>query len=68
MSSKIGVAIIGVGDCAAALVQHVQGVHPYRDAADDDVVPGLLHLTRGGHRSRASEFVAASNKNVDARP
>ena len=38
---KVRVAIIGVGNCASALVQ---GVHYYRDAKLDDFVPGLMHV------------------------
>ena len=36
---KVRVAIIGVGNCASSLVQ---GVHFYRDAPDDAIVPGLM--------------------------
>jgi myo-inositol-1-phosphate synthase len=54
--SKIRVAIIGVGNCASSLVQ---GVHFYRDAADDDFVPGLMHVDLGGYRPRDIEFTAA---------
>ena len=34
---KINVAIIGVGNCASSLVQ---GVHYYRNAKEDEFVPG----------------------------
>ena len=56
MSGKIRVAIIGVGNCASALVQ---GVQYYRDVADDDFVPGLMHVNLGGYHIRDIEFVAA---------
>src|SRR5919199_2057043 len=59
--SKVRVAIIGVGNCASALVQ---GVHYYRDAADDDLVPGLMHVNLGGYHVRDIEFSAAFD--VDA--
>ena len=39
-NKKVRVAIIGVGNCAAALVQ---GVHYYKDAADNAEIPGLMH-------------------------
>ncbi len=54
--SKVRVAIIGVGNCASALVQ---GVHYYRDAADTDLVPGLMHVNLGGYHIRDVEFSAA---------
>ncbi|MGH2344129.1 MAG: inositol-3-phosphate synthase, partial [Chloroflexota bacterium] len=53
---KVRVAIIGVGNCASSLVQ---GVHYYRDAADDDFVPGLMHVNLGGYHVRDIEFAAA---------
>ncbi|MCW2494808.1 MAG: Myo-inositol-phosphate synthase, partial [Jatrophihabitans sp.] len=37
----IRVAIVGVGNCAASLVQ---GVHFYRDADPTQKVPGLMHV------------------------
>ncbi|MCX6967182.1 MAG: inositol-3-phosphate synthase [Verrucomicrobia bacterium] len=54
--SKIRVAIIGVGNCASALVQ---GVHYYRNAQSDDAVPGLMHASLGGYRASDIEFSAA---------
>jgi len=53
---KVKVALIGVGNCASALVQ---GVHFYRDAKDDDQVPGLMHVNLGGYHVRDIEFTAA---------
>ena len=55
-SKKVRVAIIGVGNCANALIQ---GVHYYRDAADDAEIPGLMHATIGGYHVRDIEFSAA---------
>ncbi len=49
-------AIIGVGNCASALVQ---GVHFYRQAQEDDFVPGLMHVTLGGYHISDIGFVAA---------
>ncbi len=53
---KVRVAIIGIGNCASALVQ---GVHFYRDAPDDAFVPGLMHVNLGGYHIRDIEFTAA---------
>ena len=56
MSNKIRVAIAGVGNCANSLVQ---GVHYYRDAADDTDIPGLMHVRMGEYHVGDVEFVAA---------
>ena len=40
--ADINVAIIGLGNCASSLVQ---GVHKYADAAPDDSIPGIMHLS-----------------------
>lgn len=55
-NDKVRVAIIGVGNCASALVQ---GVQYYRDAAVDADIPGLMHATIGGYHVRDIEFTAA---------
>ena len=55
-NKKVRVAIIGVGNCASSLVQ---GVQFYRDAKDDDRVPGLMHVNLGGYHVRDVEFSAA---------
>jgi len=54
--SAIRVAIVGVGNCASALVQ---GLHFYRDAGQDEVVPGLMHVVVGPYHVRDIEIVAA---------
>jgi len=59
---SVRVAIVGVGNCAASLVQ---GVHYYRDAAPDARVPGLMHVQFGDYHVRDVEFVAAFD--VDAK-
>ncbi|MEM3590533.1 MAG: inositol-3-phosphate synthase [Candidatus Bathyarchaeia archaeon] len=56
----IRVAIAGIGNCASALVQ---GVEYYKDARDDEVVPGLMHVNFGGYHVRDIEFVAAFDVN-----
>jgi myo-inositol-1-phosphate synthase len=52
---KINVAIIGVGNCASALIQ---GVHYYRNVKDGDSVPGLMHVNLGGYHINDINFVA----------
>jgi myo-inositol-1-phosphate synthase len=56
VSKKVRVAIIGVGNCASSLVQ---GVQYYRNAPDDALVPGLMHVNLGGYHIRDIEFSAA---------
>jgi myo-inositol-1-phosphate synthase len=58
----VRVAIVGVGNCASALVQ---GVHKYHAASPDEVVPGLMHVNLGGYHISDIQFVAAFD--VDAR-
>ena len=53
---KINVAIIGAGNCASSLVQ---GVHLYRDAAEDKTIPGIMHPNVGGYHIGDINFVAA---------
>jgi myo-inositol-1-phosphate synthase len=53
---KVRVAIVGVGNCASALVQ---GVHFYRDADPAEKVPGLMHVDLGGYHISDIEFTAA---------
>lgn len=53
---KIRVGIIGVGNCASALVQ---GVYYYQNAKDNEFVPGLMHVRLGGYHVRDIEFSAA---------
>jgi myo-inositol-1-phosphate synthase len=60
--SSIRVAIVGVGNCAASLVQ---GVHYYRDADPAQKVPGLMHVKFGQYHVSDIEFVAAFD--VDAK-
>ena len=62
MSDKVRVAIIGAGNCASSFVQ---GVHFYRDARDDEFVPGLMHVNLGGYHISDIEFSAAID--IDAK-
>ncbi|MFC7387397.1 inositol-3-phosphate synthase [Sphaerisporangium rhizosphaerae] len=59
---SVRVAIVGVGNCAAALVQ---GVHYYRDADPGVRVPGLMHVQFGDYHVGDVQFVAAFD--VDAK-
>jgi len=59
--TKVRVGIIGVGNCASALVQ---GVQYYQHAREDEIVPGLMHVNLGGYHVGDIEFSAAFD--VDA--
>ncbi|MEV6150310.1 inositol-3-phosphate synthase [Nonomuraea sp. NPDC052129] len=59
---SVRVAIVGVGNCAASLVQ---GVHYYKDADPATRVPGLMHVKFGDYHVGDVEFVAAFD--VDAK-
>src|SRR6266542_2541061 len=62
MTQKIRVAIVGVGNCASALVQ---GLEYYKDAAPGEAVPGLMHVNLGPYHVSDVEIVAAFD--VDAK-
>ena len=55
-SHPIRVAIVGVGNCAASLVQ---GVQYYKDADPQATIPGLMHVEFGQYHVNDVEFVAA---------
>jgi myo-inositol-1-phosphate synthase len=59
---RVRVALVGVGNCANALLQ---GVHYYKDAPDDQFVPGLMHVNLGGYHVRDIEFTAAFDVTTD---
>ncbi|MEO0050870.1 MAG: inositol-3-phosphate synthase, partial [candidate division WOR-3 bacterium] len=54
--AKIRVGIIGVGNCASSLVQ---GVHYYRNAKEDELIPGIMHVNLGGYHISDIEFAVA---------
>lgn len=60
-NKKVRVAIIGVGNCASALVQ---GVQFYKDAAEDASVPGLMHVNLGGYHVSDIEFTLGIDVNI----
>jgi myo-inositol-1-phosphate synthase len=53
---SVRVAIVGVGNCAASLVQ---GVEYYKNADPEERVPGLMHVQFGPYHVGDIEFVAA---------
>src|SRR4051795_1853746 len=55
-ASTVRVALVGVGNCAASLVQ---GVEYYRNADPESRVPGLMNVQLGDYHVRDIEFVAA---------
>ena len=57
----IRVAIIGVGNCASSLVQ---GVQFYKNASEEEEVPGLMNVNLGGYHVRDIEFSAAFDINA----
>ncbi len=62
MKDKIRVGIIGVGNCASSLVQ---GIEFYRNASENDLVPGLMHVDLAGYHVRDIEFSAAFDVGVN---
>ena len=59
---KIKAAIIGVGNCASALVQ---GTFKYQELPLDGDVPGVMHPGIGGYGIGDIEFVAAFDVDVN---
>ncbi len=62
LDDRVRVALIGVGNCANSLLQ---GVEYYKDAPDDQFVPGLMHVNLGGYHVRDIEFTAAFDVTAD---
>ena len=58
----VRVAIIGVGNCASALVQ---GTQYYRQAPDDGFIPGLMRPRLAGYHVGDIEFSAAFDVDVN---
>jgi myo-inositol-1-phosphate synthase len=52
----VRVALVGVGNCASSLVQ---GVFYYRNAPEDEFIPGLMHPRLGEYHAGEIEFSAA---------
>jgi len=62
LSSKVRVAIIGVGNCASSLVQ---GIFYYKDADEKAIIPGLMHANLGGYHISDVEFSAAFDIDIE---
>src|SRR6201982_215530 len=56
LDDRCRLSIIGVGNCANSLLQ---GREYYKDAPNDQFVPGLMHVNLGGYHVRDVEFTAA---------
>jgi myo-inositol-1-phosphate synthase len=56
LDDRVRVAIIGVGNCANSLLQ---GREYYKDAPEDQFVPGLMHVNLGGYHVSDIDFTAA---------
>src|SRR2546423_9578660 len=61
-TGKSRLGIVGVGNCASALVQ---GLEFYKDARPGDDVPGLMHVQLGDYHVSDIEIAAAFD--VDAK-
>lgn len=59
-TQEVRVAIIGVGNCASALVQ---GVHFYKGGKAVAETPGLMHLDLAGYKPEHIRFTAAFDIN-----
>jgi myo-inositol-1-phosphate synthase len=59
---KIRLGIVGVGNCASALIQ---GLEYYKDARPGEDVPGLMHVKLGDYHVRDVEVACAFD--VDAK-
>jgi myo-inositol-1-phosphate synthase len=62
VDERVRVALVGVGNCANSLLQ---GVEYYKDAPDDQFVPGLMHVNLGGYHVSDIEFTAAFDVTTD---
>ena len=62
LDETVRVALVGVGNCANSLLQ---GVEYYKEAPDDQFVPGLMHVNLGGYHVSDIEFTAAFDVTKD---
>ena len=60
MSRKIRLAVVGLGNCASSLIQ---GIEYYKDAGDDEQIPGLMHANFGGYHVKDIDIVAVFDVN-----
>ena len=61
-NKPVRVAIIGTGNCANSLIQ---GVEFYKNATDDEFIPGVMHATLGDYHVSDIEFSAAIDIDVE---
>ena len=61
-NGKVRVAVVGVGNVASSLVQ---GLQFYKDASDEDTVPGLMHPRVGGYHISDIELTAGFDIDVE---
>src|SRR5256885_10902980 len=61
-SKSLRVGIAGVGNCASSFVQ---GLTYYRDARDNEPIPGLMNAELGGYRIGDISVSAAFDVNAD---
>jgi len=59
---KVRTAIIGIGNCASALVQ---GIQYYKNAPADQVIPGLMNPVLGDYHIGDIEISAAIDININ---
>lgn len=57
---KIKLAVVGLGNCASSLIQ---GIEYYKNAADDEYIPGLMHANFGGYHVKDIDIVAVFDVN-----
>jgi myo-inositol-1-phosphate synthase len=60
--AKVRVGVVGVGNCASALIQ---GVSYYAKARTDERVPGLMHVVLGPYHVADVEFSCAFDVDAD---
>lgn len=56
MPKEIRIAIIGIGNCASALIQ---GIYYYKNFSREDLIPGLMYPILGGYRVSDIKIVTA---------
>ena len=60
-SQKVRVGVVGVGNCASSFIQ---GLGYYRNARDNEPVPGLMNVEVGGYHVGDVEISAAFDVNA----
>jgi myo-inositol-1-phosphate synthase len=60
-SQKVRVGVVGIGNCASSFIQ---GLSYYRNARDNEPVPGLMNVEIGGYHVHDVEISAAFDVNA----